>query len=283
MARYLTAAKIALLSLIELYAEGAVPSEGIIPVLSFVTSHILDGEVAYASSKSADDPWHKLNNTVNLMIDAKDFENLLMPLTSATGLPGRRVWDQFLTKLWAIDSLHALHEFFDRRMWLLAKTKEQLRQEEVTGKFIDGPLLPISRGSPVGTFLRHSYMEFARLPFHHVSELWKSFVRYREPTAKQWKRRHPQHGRLSFDSVLQDGEFEWGENVDDIAAVSYAEVILPERQGPIPVSTDEVESLLEFQIRQMQRKHPTHRWPLRVRALARLLTAEKNMAPVCRR
>ncbi|KAH8884272.1 hypothetical protein GQ53DRAFT_662214 [Thozetella sp. PMI_491] len=245
MARYLTPAKIGLLSLVELYSEAAVPNDAIVPVLSFLTSHILDGEASYQPSQPGDH-WQKVDSTVNLMLNAKDFEKLLGPIPSS--MPGRRLWDKFLDKLWAIDSLHALHDFFDRRLWLLAKTKEQLRQDTA----LDGPPIPISRNSPLGTFLRQSHLEFTRLPFHNVSELWNSFVIYREPTARQWKRRHPGAGRLSFDTVLANGEDEWGPNIDNIAIVPYAGVLLPEQPVDLPVSTDEVESLLEFQIRQMQ-------------------------------
>src|SRR5690349_10308785 len=109
MARYLTPTKIAHLSLIELYSEAAVPNDSIIPVLSFLTSHILDGEVPYMPSQSSDH-WQRVNSAVNMMLNTKDFEKLLGPILSA--MPGRRLWDKFLDKLWAIDSLHALHEFF---------------------------------------------------------------------------------------------------------------------------------------------------------------------------
>ena len=55
------------------------------------------------------------------LLDLHAFETLLVAHPSAAGLPGRTLWDKFLEKLWGIDSLNALHEFFANRTVLLAK------------------------------------------------------------------------------------------------------------------------------------------------------------------
>jgi anaphase-promoting complex subunit 5 len=251
MSRYLTPAKVSLLALIDLYTDGAVPNDGIVPVLSFITSHILDGGSPCMTSKSSD-RWEKVESTVSLMITIRDFEKVLNPILSSIGLPGRRLWDKFLDKIWCIDSLHALHEFFDGRLALLERPKD-LRQSDSLEQARQDQC-PIARNSPLGMFLRQSYLEFAKLPFHQASELWTSFVQYRQPTEKQWKRRPRKFGRLSFDNVLVHGEGEWGASVNDIAIVPYADVLLADQGTNEPVSTDEIESLLEFQIRQMQRE-----------------------------
>ncbi|KAK4211823.1 anaphase-promoting complex subunit 5-domain-containing protein [Rhypophila decipiens] len=251
MSRYLTPAKIGLLALIELYIQQSVPNDAIIPIINFISSHLLDCDLTHNSQTQAD-RWKKAERIISLVVSIRDFEQVLDPFAAVDRLPGRRLWDRFLETLWGIDSLHALQEFFDRLPSLLARTKEELRQLAENGvEPPSGPLL--SRNSPFGVFVRRSIIEFARLQFHHTTELWKAFVKYRQPTAGHWRRRNPQHGRLSFDSVLMTGEHEWGENTDEIAVVAYGNMLLQgDYDTALPVSTDDIESLLEFQIQQIQ-------------------------------
>jgi anaphase-promoting complex subunit 5 len=253
MARYLTPAKIGLLALIELYVEEAVPNDGIIPVVSFIASHLLDCDLANVSPTPAN-RWTRAEKTIELVVSIKVFEQVLGPFAAADRLPGRRLWDRFLEKLWNIDSLHSLQEFFDQRTELLTKTKDELSRMRELGEEPPSGIL-LSRNSPFGVFVRRSYLEFARLQFHHTAELWKAFVNYRQPTALYWRRRNPQHSRLSFDSVLMTGEHEWGGGTDAIAAVAYGDMMLMgDQHAPLPVSSDDIESLLEFQIEQIQSK-----------------------------
>ncbi|KAK4200260.1 putative anaphase-promoting complex subunit 5 [Triangularia verruculosa] len=263
MSRFLTPAKIGLLALIELYVEGAVPNDGIIPVINFLASNLIDCDVSQpANNPTPTDRWRKAESTLRLVVSIKDFETLLLPLSAADKLPGRRLWDRFLEKLWGIDSFHGLHEFFAAVPGLLCRTKEELRrfglesEEEVQ----QGRRVKLGRNSPFGAFVRRANVEFVRLRFEGVTELWKVFVRYRQPTAGYWTRRHPQYGgRLSFDAVLMEGEPEWGgRETDELAVVAYGKMLLPVvgREGDgeaLPVSTDDVEGLLEFQIEQIQK------------------------------
>jgi anaphase-promoting complex subunit 5 len=258
MARYLTPAKIGLLALVELYTEEAVPSEAVLPVLSFITAHLLDHDSTDPSS-SQQARWMKAERAVSLVITIKDFEKLLGSYPFLMGMPGRKLWDQFLGKLWDINSLDALNEFFDRIIHMLSRTKDERRKdgeddpEDVEAK------MKLSRNSPLGAFIRRSRLEYQRLRFHDCAELWKAFVRYRQPTAHYLRRKNPNFGRLSFDSVLLLGEQEdWDpESVSALAAVAYGDMLTGDESSTIPVSTDDVESLLEFQIEQMQSKDPT--------------------------
>ena len=249
MSRFLNPAKIGLLALIELYAEEAVPNDAAVSVLSFITSHLLDHDLTAASSDPAD-RWLQTENAVDLITSLNEFEQLLSPFSAAVGLPGRRLWDIFLRKLWRIDSLDALHQFFDERQDLLATSKEEL------GRGPDPPEAPtgilLARNSLFGSFVRRSELEFSRLRFHSATELWKDFVRYRQPSAAYWRRRNPSFGRLSFDNVLLSGEHEWGANTAALASVAYGDMLYPESDSRIPVSTDDIEQLLEFQLEQMQ-------------------------------
>ncbi|GAO19658.1 hypothetical protein UVI_02005990 [Ustilaginoidea virens] len=257
MAHYLTPAKIGLLALLELYAEEAVPSDAVLPVLSFIISHILDrGSTNPPSSQEA--RWAKAERTVSLVVSIKDFERLLASHQILMGLPGRRLFDHFLHRLWAINSLDALNGFFGKIANMLAKTKqEHPRDGQATSGGME-PRIKFSRNSPFGVFIRRSRLEYQRLRFHDCTELWKAFVRYRQPTAPYLRRKDPNFGRLSFDNVLLLGEQEdWSsESVSALAAVAYGDMLTGDETSTIPVSTDDVESLLEFQIEQMQ-NYPT--------------------------
>ncbi|KAF7563846.1 hypothetical protein G7046_g242 [Stylonectria norvegica] len=266
MARYLTPAKIGLLVLVELYVEGAVPSDAILPVLSFITAHLMDHD---STQTSADQTlrWSRAERTVSLVISIKDFEKLLGSYPFLMGMPGRKLWDQFLGRLWDINSLDALHEFFETLHNLLSKTKEERRrlndQGEPEPEEEEG--VKISRNSPFGIFIRRSRLEYQRLRFHDCTELWKNFVRYRQPSAHYLKRRIPGFGRLSFDNVLLLGEQEdWdSKSVMDLASVAYGDMLTGDESSTVPVSTNDIETLLEFQIEQMQRYG--NRIPLEIR------------------
>lgn len=253
MARYLTPAKIGLLALIELYTEEAVPSDAILPVLSFITSHLMDHDSTDPlTSQGA--RWVKAERTVSLVVTIKDFEKLLGSYPFLMGMPGRKLWDQFLGKLWDINSLDALNEFFNRMSAMLGKTKDERHRHGDDEAASEESSIRLSRNSLFGAFVRRARLEYQRLRFHDCTELWKSFVRYRQPTAHYLRRKNPNFGRLSFDNVLLLGEQEdWdNEGVGALASVVYGDMLTGDDSGTIPVSTDDVESLLEFQIEQMQ-------------------------------
>ncbi|KAK7420608.1 APC5 protein [Neonectria magnoliae] len=261
MARYLNPAKIGLLGLVELYAEGVVPSDAVLPVLSFVTSHFMNHDPSKTPADQAS-RWDRAERTVGLIISVKDFEKLLGSYPFLMGMPGRKMWDQFLAKLWSINSLDALHEFFENLIDMVSKSKEERRQlgepEEEEG-------IKLSPNSPLGIFVRRSRLEFQRLQFHDCTELWKNFVRYRQPTAAYLKRKVPGFGRLSFDNVLLVGEHEdWDhKGVMDLASVAYGDMLTGDQSKTLAVSTYDIETLLEFQIGQMQRYG--NRIPLEIR------------------
>ncbi|KAH8651748.1 anaphase-promoting complex subunit 5-domain-containing protein [Ilyonectria robusta] len=258
MARYLNPTKICLLVLTELYNEGAVPSDAVLPVLSFITSHLMDHPPAKATADQTA-RWNRAERTVSLVIAIKDFERLLGSYPFLMGMPGRKLWDQFLGKLWDINSLDALHEFFENLLDMLAKSKEERRRLVELGELEEEEEeeegIKFSPNSPLGMFLRRARLEFQRLQFHDCTELWKNFVRYRQPTAHYLKRKIPGFGRLSFDNVLLQGEQEdWDhKGVMDLASVAYGDMLTGDQSSTLAVSTDDIEVLLEFQIEQMQK------------------------------
>ncbi|KAL7621568.1 APC5 protein [Parahypoxylon ruwenzoriense] len=253
MSRFLNPAKIGLLALIELYTKKTVPTASIVDILSFITSHLIDNDTS-ASLSSPERRWERAENTVSLVISITDFERVLASHTAASGMPGRSLWYVFLDRLWKIDSLDALHEFFDHCSGLLAKTKEELRHDAESGIPAPGPeVILLSRNSPFGAFVRRSQLEFTRLRFHDAFELWKGFVRYRQTTAAYYRKKTPSFQRLSFDHVLLTGENDWGAGVEAVASVAYGDMLRDDPNSTLPVSTDDIEKLLEFQIEQMQK------------------------------
>ncbi|KFG83437.1 anaphase-promoting complex protein [Metarhizium anisopliae] len=264
MARYLTPAKVGLLALVELYTEEAVPSDAVLPVLSFITSHLLDHDSTDPLS-SQEARWAKAERTVSLVITIKDFEKVLGSYPFLMGMPGRKLWDQFLAKLWEINSLDSLNDFFERIKEMLVRAKGERRKDDDGDPEQVDKSIRLSRNSPFGAFIRRSRLEYQKLRFHDCTELWKAFVRYRQPTAHYLRRKNPSFGRLSFDNILLLGEQgDWDPaSVSALAAVAYGDMLIGDESSTIPVSTDDVESLLEFQIEQMQKYG--NRIPLEIR------------------
>ncbi|KAI0422984.1 anaphase-promoting complex subunit 5-domain-containing protein [Xylaria grammica] len=277
MSRFLNPAKIGLLALIELYTNKTVPTSAIVDVLSFVTSHLIDNDIS-SPALSSSDQWQQAESIVNLVISISDFEKVLTPHTAASGIPGRNLWYVFVDKLWKIDSLDALHQFFDSCSALLEKTKEELRHDAEMGIPPPAPeVIQLSRNSPFGAFVRRSQLEFTRLRFHDAIELWKDFVKYRGTTATYYGKKASAFQQLSFDNVLLAGKNEWGQSVEAIASVAYDDILRENPNTTLPVSTDDIEKLLEFQVDQMQKFG--NRVPLNIRHQFHNLVRDSYMVP----
>lgn len=239
---------IGLLVLVELYAEGAVPGDGIIPVLSFLASHT--GTEVQKDLSGSQSRWQKAQDDIDLVKSIKTFESLLLPFSAAVGLPGRRLWHLFLSKLWAIDSLDALHDFFDTRPSLLA-TKDDIQQMVDPEPGAQTSRIPLLPNSPLALFVRRSQLEFNRLQFSDASNLWKDLIIYRQPTAAAWMRRNPSSGAVRFDKVLDICRQDWGEGAASIEFIAYGDL----GSSNIPVSAHCLDRLIEFQVGQMQSKY----------------------------
>lgn len=245
MSRFLGPRDIGLLQLISIYCEAAVPSDGFLPVLSFLARHI--GTDPSRDSPDPESRFRKAQDDIDLIKSIKAFETLLQPYSAAVGLPGRRLWDIFLSKLWAIDSLDALHHFFDRLHALLA-TKEDMRRMVEPEEGAPTARIPLMIHSPFALFVRRAQLEFSRLPFSDTSILWKDFIVYRQPTAAAWMRRNPSLNPSRFDRVLEISELEWGEGAASIESITYGDL----NAAHVPVSANSLDNLIEFQVAQMQ-------------------------------
>ncbi|PBP17126.1 anaphase-promoting complex protein [Diplocarpon rosae] len=247
MTRFLTPSKIGLLALIELYTEAVVPTTSTIPILSFILNQLLPSSLK-SQLRDSNKP-----QTLPFILDLKSFETLLTTHPAASGLPGRSLWDHFLKKLWEIDSLDAVHEFFTKRTNLLAKTREEMRTDGEIG--IPPPsedMILLSRTSPFGSFIRRSKVEYERLAFSDALALWIAFTKWREESRKYWSQKNGGSGRWAGDRALEEGEGEWGSDATEmLELVAYGGLSIEDQDGA--TSTDDVEKLLEFQVEQMQK------------------------------
>lgn len=234
MSRYLTPSKVGLLVLISLYTDSMVTSDGIIPVLSFVTSRTVPRSVA-------DCDGHVPATSPSLSLDIADFDLILKGLEST--IPGRTLQDKFLEKLWLIDSLHSMHEFFRNLKNIVAQIGPPAQQANPTrGKIL------LARTSPLGIFVRRAQLEFTRLQFDDTVKLWTNFMRFRQPSEESWRKRNSMAPTLSFDDNFSDLQ------VDPHGKLVAA--IYPgfgnDETSELELSTEEMERLLEFQIDKLQ-------------------------------
>jgi anaphase-promoting complex subunit 5 len=239
MSRYLTPGKIALLCITSLYADSAVPTVAVIPVLSSIISYVLSANGCQLGREGS-----RGQLTATLSIE----ELQRSTIGYASGIPGRTLWDLLLKKLWEIHSFDALMVFFDSLETLIQPADLPLGGRNTA----DVQRIKFSRTSPFGTFIRRAQLEFTRLQFDDGVALWKSFVTYRFSTLSMWRRRNPGAGKACFDINLTD---ELLGKSEKLFAMSYGDLEAIYQQNPM-VSGDDVEKFLERQKDQMQSKAP---------------------------
>lgn len=242
MARYLTPSKVALLTLVSIYAEGVVPNSAIVPILSFLVSHLLpiDPPTGHEAPKHA----------AQGVLSIEDIERATSVLTSS--IPGRTIWDLFLKKIWQLDCVDSLDEFVSSVPNLLVKTREERIQDRNNGVEEQRPSdrILLSRTSPLGSFVRRAQLEYTRLQFHDSMALWRAFIKYRMPTYYAWAKRNPMGCLGTVDSNLE----ELGLGVDSpLSGVIYGDLNSMDDDRNA-LSTKDIERLLEFQVSEMQSK-----------------------------
>jgi len=231
--RYLTASKISLLVLINLYCSCEAPASATIPVLSFICSHSFPAAPSAARSSQAAD-----QRDVSLSIQA--FEEVLQG--HASSMPGRTLLDVFLKHMWEVNSADALFALFDRLGSLLASGRDETPQDEHHERVY------LSQTSPLGSLVRRARLEFARLPFDDIVHLWCAFIAYRAPTA-QWTKRLAGLASSGVDFIANDMGLEPGDSLYEVAYGNDLEG----NEVVHAVSVDDLESLLDFQLEKLQR------------------------------
>ena len=240
--RYLTASKISLLVLVNLYCSSGIPSSATIPVLSIVLSH------SFPSTHSAARAPRSANDK-DASLSIRAFEDVLQH--HASHMPGRTLLDVFLKQMWEMNSLDSLFELFDRLGDLLARPQEDATQEEPSGRIY------LSQTSPLGILVRRARVEFVRLQFDDAIKLWSAFIAYRAPTA-QWTKRLA--GLVSFGVDVVAADMGLDSN-DGLYKVAYGRS--PEEEfGGHGLSVDDLERLLDMQLDRLQRRCPSH-WEIK--------------------
>ncbi|KAL2370215.1 hypothetical protein RJZ57_005358 [Blastomyces gilchristii] len=242
MTRYLTPSKITLLALVSVYAEGVVPNSAIVPVLSFLVSHLLPLQPSTQRLTSTNTTTEANSHAISI----QDFEVATLPLASS--IPGRTVWDLLLKKLWKLDCADALDEFFAGISSMLTKTREELINDRNHGIAPETGHMLISRASLLGVFVRRAYLEYTRLQFHDAVALWRGLVKYRLPTYQLWAKRNPLDSQAAVDVNLVKLGLDL---TSPLAKVVYGS-LEEGKDTELGMSTRDIERLLDFQVGEMQ-------------------------------
>lgn len=240
MARYLTPSKVALLALISVYTDGVVPNSAIVPVLSFLVSHLLPLDPSRPSEQVSKPGDHT--------IPIREFEKVTASLQSS--VPGRTVWDIFLKRLWLLDCFDSLEEFITNLGDILVKSREELIRDRNHGIAPDPRPNRLGRASPLGSFVRRAQLEYTKLRFDDAIQLWTAFIKYRMPTYRAWAKRHPRASQSMVDGNLADLGVDLA---SPLAKVVYGET---EDGNEIKagMSIKDIERLLQFQVGELQSK-----------------------------
>ena len=175
MTRYLTPHRIGILVLVQEYFQGQLPLTSRMQVLRFIAKHSDIKDEQDGSSG------HELLSRIDASI-----VDLFTPLTTpASSVPGRSVYDILLQGLWSLQSLHALHEFFEK----VAQHVDGVAKVVTVPK---DSILP-SRASPLGQYSRRCWLEFTRLEFDDTRSLWLAYKDWRAPTFNHWSQRNPEN------------------------------------------------------------------------------------------
>jgi anaphase-promoting complex subunit 5 len=215
-----------------------VAHDAIIPVLSFIVSF-----VNYSVATRANE--HKPKGLLSVTASLEDFELLLTQQQSK--VTGRTLWDFLLHRLWSIDCLHALHQFFAELSNYITNDQGQPHaatndDAESTNRILLSPV------SPLGIFIRKARLEFTRLQFHDSVRLWTALVRFRASTETAWKRRQPTTLSTVPDINLHSLSHDMDEVFSQILYGSLRDT--PSEEGFL--STDDIERVLEFQLSRLQ-------------------------------
>ncbi|EEP75614.1 conserved hypothetical protein [Uncinocarpus reesii 1704] len=261
MARYLTPSKIALLALVSIYSEGVVPNSAIVALLSFFMTHVLPLDTLDARRRAID---QENAHTISL----EEFEEVTSSLASS--IPGRTVWDLFLKRIWQLDCVDSLEEFFTLVSDLITKPREEQIRERSMGIVPEPGKMLLSRTSPLGMFVRRAQLEYARLQFHDSVALWRAFIKYRMPTYHTWAKRNPMNNQSKVDVNI----VELGLDLDSpLAKVIYGDLDDTEEDAKVAMSTKDMEKLLDFQVQEMQ----SNKWSQFLSSLGKGTRVTKEM------
>ncbi|KAL1301515.1 hypothetical protein AAFC00_005758 [Neodothiora populina] len=230
MSRFLTPSKVCVLVLIQIYCNETPPQKSTVPVLSFISSHIIQRSVDPGSEQNGPSP-----------ASLKDFEILLAAQES--NHPGRSLHDVFLTKLWELHDLVTFTDFFQD----LTAITQSSRPNETGGKSPG-----CSPTSPIGQFTRRCHLESVRLQFGDAYQLWESFVLFREPTRTTYTLRNP-GSRYARDFPNAASVDLLHHEKPTASAVLIERLRKRQYSSDTPSSLDDVERAIHFQLSKLQK------------------------------
>jgi anaphase-promoting complex subunit 5 len=235
MSRYITPSKLAQLVLLGIYVRGNVPNDALIAVLAFVSARI--HHYSATAGNGASPPVYR-----SAPATMDDFLHMMKPFD---GLPGRTLHMLFLDALWAIKTLEDLHDFFREMVDFFKKPYEPSEDEDEDSSEEVDKMYLLDGLSPIGMFVRRTYLEFVRLQFDDTAKLWVSFVKFRQPTDAKWQKL-PDLRRL-------DPTFaELGVQADSIMPGIVYGRVLDQMHDEEDLSTHEIDRMLEFQLEKLQ-------------------------------
>ncbi|KAI9669138.1 MAG: anaphase promoting complex subunit 5 [Alyxoria varia] len=221
MSRFLTPAKVSLLTLIAMYCDGYVPKEATITVLSFLTSHLTPS--VNEVQKSRDSLRTYASTTL------QDIQNILKGIKSPKP-PADSLWDNFLYASWRIENLDMMFDFFSNLHQLFRKRPHAY--------------VSLTSTSLMGVFVRRAVVEFERLGFQDAVSLWMEYKYYRAAGTP-----------ASFPAKVEDGT-EWEDHTSFAPNIKLVleNALGREVEFSVNASSSDVEKLLGFQIEKMQSK-----------------------------
>lgn len=243
MPRYLTPSKICLLTLISVYCHEITPPEATLPILTFISKRLIGNihlptQNATGSTSGSD---------IELSLTLKEFELFLSSLPNSND--GTPLLDWYNTYLWNARSIDAFFIIFEE-LDLLFLSKDGIdewcQKQRQPKQNIAVPRITLSSTSLLGIFVRRAKVEFERLQFSDVIELWNDFVAYRGQDDP--RTRDTDYDVQSTQRSLEYADWKSGGRIFKmISSGSHSGGRKDER-----LSTADVGHLLEFQIDTMQ-------------------------------
>nr|AYN77765.1 anaphase promoting complex subunit 5 [Berkeleyomyces basicola] len=270
--RFLTPAKVGFLVLIDMYVNNAIPNECHHAILDFLTLHLMGIDLQQlqhkASAKRFRSEFGRMRSveaTVSVVASMSVFEELLNELPSS--LENHSLWEIFLLKMWAINSLNEMNVFVlgcpRRLMHRFTETNvpdtllDESESDQESGDDSDSKSgeddetqklpkkLRLSPNSPIGVFVRECRSEILKQNFMHTGQLWQAFISYRQPTVPLIRRLQPGMGKYCFDDVLGGESETWlPEDVGALAGVTYGDMLTGETTDGVPISMHDLERLV---------------------------------------
>ena len=242
MSRYLTPSKIGFVAIILLYVEDLVPVNSSIPVLSLIVSSLLPLQSSLSSVTC--DPKGGHSTTIEI------FHKSLC--VHASSIPGRTLWDIFLEKLWAIDSIDSLYALFFSLAGRVWSSRERRPKDSSPIVSSADARVVLSRRSPIGIFLRRTQLEFNRLQLRDAVKLWRALIIFKEPTMAMWCKRNPSVRVTSSNLNLITADLDPN---TPLTKLIYQGNEISE-VGKLEHSMSDIEGLLESQVDQVQSEIP---------------------------